>query len=212
MKHDKATMNAQRKVLALMGFLLPILAPLMGFIAYERNAPDFWHSISATFYATSNVLMIGCLAIFAFYLLLYKGYDIGDHATCAFSALMALGILIFPCNSMAAGDRTGVFNLPSQLSNMIHCIVAAFLFGSFAYMIGFRFTKSSTERKTIEKLKRNITYRICSIIIMLAMASQLVTSFLGLGWFTIINEAVMLWAFSFAWAVKADVFKKFRDN
>lgn len=212
MRHDKATMNYQRKILALFGLLLPLLAPIMGFIAYEKNGPEFWWSISATFYASSNIFMIGTLAVFAFFLFTYKGYDIGDNATCSFSAAMALGILIFPCQTEASGATTGVLNLPTPLSHVIHCVVAALLFGSFAYMIGFRFTMSDTTHKTKGKLIRDKIYTICSYIIMWAMICQVFTSIFNIGWMTIVNEAVMLWAFSFAWAVKADCFKKFIDK
>lgn len=212
MRHDKKTMNEQRKTLALMGFLLPILAPLLGFIAYSKNGSEFWYSISATFYASSNILMIGVLAIFAFFLFTYKGYDIGDNATCTFSGTMAVGILVFPCKCLASGDTTGVLNLPTGLSHIVHCVTAALLFGSFAYMIGLRFTKTDCVVTTDRKYKRNRTYKTCALIILTAMGVQILTSLLDVPWFTIINETIMLWAFSFAWAVKADVFKGWRDE
>ena len=210
MRHDKATMNYQRKMLALFGVLLPILAPLMGFVAYQINGPEFWWSISATFYATSNWLMIGTLAIFSFFLFTYKGYDLGDEITCKVSAGSALGILLFPCACLAAGPTTGILNFPTPVSHVLHCIIAAILFGSFAYMIGWRFTKTDTSTtKTKGKEKRNRVYKICSYVIIGAMCVQVITSIFDLGWFTIINEAIMLWAFSFAWAIKADMFKKY---
>lgn len=212
MKNTKDAMIWQRKILSIFGMLLPILAPLTGFLAYSKNGPEFWYSISATFYATSNIFMIGVLAIFAFFLWSYQGYDLGDKYTCNFSAAMAIGILLFPCKCLAAGDTTGVFNLPTYISNILHCIIAALLFGSFAYMIGFRFTKTRYKKLPVDKIKRNRIYRICALIIALAMVSQVITSLLDIGWFTIINEAIMLWAFSFAWAVKANMFKRFRDK
>lgn len=215
MKNDKETMKWQRKVLALFGFLLPILSVLLGFIAYSKNGPHFWWSISATFYASSNILMIGVLAIVAFFLWTYKGYDIGDSFTCKFSSTMAAGILVFPVECDAAGNTTGIFNLPTPISNAFHCFIAALLFGSFAYMIGFRFTKTDPKKSTIitdSKKKRNLIYYICAGIIVFFMLLQVVTSLLNIGWMTIVNEAFMLWAFSFAWAVKADTFVKFRDN
>ena len=213
MRHDKKTMNYQRKMLALTGFLLPILSTIPGFIAGDRNAPDFWWSISATFYATSGIFMIVALGRFSGFLFTYKGYDIGDRVTCCFSAVMAYGILLFPCKTTSAGSTTGVFNLPTDLSHVIHCIVAGLLFGSFAYMIGWRFTK--TEKFTLPtggKLKRNRVYRSCAITILTVMMFQVLTSLLGVGWFTIINETIMLWAFSFAWAVKSGWFKRWRDE
>ena len=209
MRHDKKTMNHQRRMLALTGFLLPILSTIPGFIAGDRNAPDFWWSISATFYATSCIFMIVALGRFSGYLFTYQGYDIGDRATCCFSATMAYGILLFPCSTTAAGSTTGVFNLPTPISHVIHCIVAALLFGSFAYMIGFRFTKHDPALTfTHGKAVRNKIYEVCALIIVGGMASQIITSALDIGWFTIINETIMLWAFSFAWAVKSDLFKK----
>lgn len=208
---DKETMQWQRRMLALYGVLLPILAPLVGFIAYSKNGPTFWYSISATFYASSNIFMIGTLAVFAFFLWTYRGYDLGDFFTCKFSAAMSIGILVFPCECDAAGVTTGVLNLPTAVSNVFHCIIAALLFGSFAYMIGFRFTKSGADSKTKGKEKRNKAYIICAIIIAAFMLNQVITSVLDIRWMTIVNEAFMLWAFSFAWAVKAGMFEQFED-
>ena len=207
----KETMNWQRKILALYGVLLPILAPLVGFIAYDKNGPTFWYSISATFYASSNIFMIGTLAVFAFFLWTYKGYDLGDSFTCKFSAAAAIGILVFPCKCDAAGVTTGVLNLPTSISNVFHCIIAGLLFASFAYMIGFRFTKAGVDSKTKGKEKRNKVYIICAIVIAAFMINQVITSFLDIGWMTIVNEAFMLWAFSFAWAVKAGCFRQLED-
>ena len=207
----KDTMNWQRRVLALYGVFLPVLAPLAGFIAYDKNGPTFWYSISATFYATSNILMIGSLAVFAFFLWTYKGYDIGDSFTCKFSAVMAIGILVFPCECAAAGETTGILNIHTNISNIFHCIIAALLFGSFAYMIGFRFTKTGFREMSEGKKHRNVVFIVCASVIAFFMLLQVVTSLLNIAWMTIVNEAFMLWAFSLAWAVKAGCFKWFKD-
>lgn len=212
-RHDKATMNWYREHLAYCGFLLPILAPLAGFIAYEKNGPTFWWSLSATFYATSAILFIFTLSVFSSFLWGYKGYDLGDLFTCRFSAVMAALVMAFPCDCEAAGETTGIFNLPTPISHIIHCIVASLLFLSFAYMVGFRFTKTDKNSiMTEDKKKRNKVYKICAIIIAAAMANQVLTSILDIGWFTIINEAIMLWSFSFAWLVKSNKVTKFRDK
>jgi len=211
MKNDKETMHWQRRMLALFGALLPILSPLFGFLAYSKNGPHFWWSISATFYATSNILMIGVLWTVAYFLWTYKGYDIGDSISCKLSAGFALGILVFPVQCDASGDTTGILNIPTNISNVFHCIFAALLFGSFAYMIGLRFTKTGDKVISEKKKLRNKIYYICAGIIIFFMILQVITSLLNIGWMTIVNEAFMLWAFSFAWAVKADSFKQFID-
>ena len=211
MRHDKKTMNFQRRMLGLMGFLLP-LTTILGFIGGDRNAGDFWYSISAQYYATSRDFMVGTLYTFGCFLITYLGYDIGDRTTCKFSAAMAFGILLFPCNTTAAGPTTGLLNLPTPVSHILHCICAALLFGSFAYMIGWRFTKTDAALKTTGKQKRDLIYRMCSWIIIAAMAVQVVTSIIGIGWMTIVNETVMLWSFSFAWEVKGGFIKKLADT
>lgn len=211
MRHDKATMNFQRRMLAIMGFFLP-LTTIFGFIGGERNASDFWWSISAQYYATSRDFMVGTLWVFACFLFTYLGHDLGDKLTTKFSAAMAFCILLFPCKTSAAGPTTGLLALPTPLSHAIHCICAAGLFGSFAYMIGFRFTKAGSVILTEAKKKKNLVFRICAGIIALAMVSQFITSLAGVGWFTIINETIMLWSFSFAWAVKSCMIKRWEDD
>jgi hypothetical protein len=156
--------------------------------------------------------MIGVLAVFAFFLWTYKGYDIGDSFTCKFSAIMSIGILVFPCETEAADITTGILNIPTHTSHIIHCIIAALLFGSFAYMIGLRFTKTTFRVISDGKKIRNLIYQICASIIIVAMVNQAITSALNIGWMTIVNEAIMLWSFSFAWSVKAGVFKRFLDK
>ena len=212
MKQDKKTMIKQRRILAAIGFLLPIVCVVMGFPFLEKNGPTFWYSISATYYATCGSLMIIALGTFAFFLFSYKGYDLGDFFTTTFSGTMALLIVFFPCRCDAAGPTTGILNLPTDVSHIIHCIAAALFFASFAYMIGFRFTKTSgTSKETTNKKKRNMIYQICSCLIIFAMTIQVITSFIGIGWMTIVNETIMLWAFSFAWLIKADTFKSLLD-
>lgn len=211
MRHDKQTMNEQRKILAIIGFVLPIISVAFGLPFIEKNGPTFWHSISATYYATSGDLMRGALSIFGFFLMCYMGYDLGDRLTCSLSGLFAWGIVVFPCKCDAAGETTGIFNLPTPISHIVHCICAALLFGSFAYMIGLRFTKSNCVVTTYEKVVRNRIYRTCALIIVTVMAFQVLTSLLKITWFTIINETVMLWSFSFAWAVKSNLIKRWSD-
>lgn len=212
MKHDKATLNQQRRNLAIIGFLLPILCVVLGLPFMDVNGESFWHSISATYYATDGDVMRIALGIFGWFLFCYRGYDIGDRLTCGLSGAFAWGIVMFPCKCDAAGLTTGLLNLPTNISHVVHCIIAALLFGSFAYMIGCRFTKTDMLVMTVGKKRRNNIYHICAIIIAVAMVSQFATSLFGIGWMTIVNETIMLWSFSFAWAVKSDCFKAFIDR
>lgn len=202
-------MKKQRLTLGILGFLLPV-SVLFGFITAPYNSPNFWWSISATYYSRANVFMIGLLTLVAFFFFCYRGYDLSDRIVARISGVSALLVCWMPCAADVATETTGWMNFPTNISHIIHCISAGVLFGSFAWMIRFNFRKGSfleTERKKL----RNKIYLVASKIILVFMLAQVATSMLGVGWATIINETIMLWAFSFAWLVKGGAFKRFAD-
>ena len=119
------TMKLLRKVL---GWLCILLAPLsvgFGFLAYELNGPHFWYSISATYYASSKLWMIGLLFAASITFLCYRGYDSKDNWLANLSGIFAFGVIAFPCATDKAGLTEGLFNLPIGISNIIHCASAA---------------------------------------------------------------------------------------
>lgn len=191
-----------------------LLAPLsvgFGFLNYKGNGPTFWYSISATYYASSKLWMIGLLFAAGITFLCYKGYDKIDDIITSISGICAINVAAFPCACAAAGSREGLFNLPIGVSNVIHCISAALLFVSFAVMIWFRFTLSGGE-PTGRKALRNKIYKICAAVIAAFMISQILTSgVFHIGWMTVVNEAFMLTAFAIAWLVKGEAFKILND-
>lgn len=211
-QQSKEQMKLLRLVLGFMCFFLPELSILPGFIAFAKNGSEFFYSISATFYATSNVHMIAALKITAIFFLCYKGYSWFDRVLTLIMALTANLIVDFPCLCQAATQIVGPWQVPVEISSMIHNISAAILFGSFWVMVRFGFTQSDkTKRMTAKKRIRNDIYMICSLFIMVGAASQVITSVIGVRWMTIINEAVMLKAFGIAWLVKSELFKHLND-
>lgn len=204
---DKSTMYFMRKALGWLCILLAPLSLIFGFMFYSYNEPDFWNSISATYYATSKIWMIGLLFTTTVFFLCYKGYDWKDRMLTDISGVSAFGIICFPCNDKLV-ERTGLLNLPTNVSHIIHCIFASILFISFAVMILFQFTKGgSTEKKKV----RNNIYKVCGFGIVLFMLFQVISSILGIGWMTIVNESFMLTFFGIAWLVKGEQFKRLRD-
>lgn len=200
----------QRRVLGILCLLLAPLSIAFGLFS-QTNPEHWWYSISATYYANSNMLMIGLLFATSVFFITYRGYDITDRIITDFSALFAIGIVTFPCN-IGIYERVGLFQLPVATSNIIHYCCAAGLFLSFALMIIFRFTKSNGP-VTQEKKARNIVYYVCGGVILLFMIWQLITALIHLpGYWTIINETVMLTAFSIAWLVKGESFKRLNDK
>ncbi len=193
----------QRFMLGIICGLLPVACLLFGLLGEFRgiNYPNWHYSISATYFANSNMCMIGALCLCSFFLFTYKGYDLGDRLYTLVSAVSALLIVACPC-AAAPMDYMGLLALPTKLSEVIHMVAATSLFGSFALMTLTQFTKGKRKR-------RNTIYRICGTIMLAFMAVVALASVFGWpGHLTMICEAGMLEAFSLAWIVKSGVFHK----
>ena len=200
----------QRRIL---GILCILLAPLsLGFGLLGDNAPQWWYSISATYYANSKMFMIGLLCCTALFFFSYRGYDWKDKVATIIAGVSALGVVIFPCECMASSLREGLFNLPIKISNVIHCISASILFSDFAFIIGYLFPKSNGN-PTEEKKKRNLVYYICCGVIVVFAIWECTFSLVGLPkYWTVINEWVMLTSFGIAWLVKGESIKFLNDK
>ena len=196
----ESQLHLQRLVLGIICGLLPVCCVLFGFIGADNAilGETWWYSISATYYSNAQIWMIGSLVLASFFFLTYRGYDIWDRLLTLISSVSSLGIVIFPC--AAPFERVGLFMLPVGISNTIHCIMAAVLFVSFAVMILTQFTKGKDKT-------RNKVYYICGTVIIAFMLNQLCAYIFHFpGYWTLINEFVMLEAFAVAWITKSKIF------
>lgn len=199
----KTQTHYQRFMLGLICGLLPVACLLFGLLGELRdiNYPEWYNSISATYFANSNMCMIGALCLCSFFLFTYKGYDLGDRAYTFVAAVSALLIVAFPCAAAPMG-YVGLFACPVNVSDIIHMAAAVALFGSFALMTLTQFPKGKHK-------KRNRIYRICGTIMLAFMAVVALATLLDWpGYMTMICEAGMLEAFAFAWITKSGVFTK----
>lgn len=200
MKFETQT-HYQRFMLGIICGLLPITCLLFGLLGHFHgiNYPEWYNSISATYFANSNMCMVGALCLCSFFLFTYKGYDLGDRVYTLVAAVSALLIVACPC-AAAPMDYMGLLALPTKLSDAVHMAAAIALFGSFALMTLTQFTKGKRKR-------RNAIYRICGAIMLALMAVVALASvFDWPGYMTMICEAGMLEAFALAWIVKSGVF------
>lgn len=193
----------QRFMLGIICGLLPVACLLFGLLGEIRgiNYPGWYNSISATYFANSNMCMIGALCLCSFFLFTYKGYDLGDRAYTRVAAVSALLIVAFPCDATPE-PYTGLLALPTKVSNVIHLVAAIALFGSFALMTLTQFTQGNHKR-------RNLIYRICGWIMLVLMSVVVISSIFDWpDYMTMIGETGMLWAFAVAWIVKSGVLPK----
>lgn len=195
--------HEQRFALGIICGLLPIGCLLFGLFGVWRgiNYDGWYESISATYFANSNSCMIIALGLCAFFLITYKGYDLGDRLYTLVAAVSAMLVVFCPC-AAAPAEYVGLFALPAKVSNVIHIVAAATLFGSFALMTLKQFTKGKHKR-------RNTIYRICGWTMLALMAVIGIGTILNLpGYTTMICETGILWAFAVAWIIKSGVFPR----
>lgn len=220
----ESQVHYQRFMLGAICGLLPLLCVLFGLFGEVRgiNHPGWYNSISATYFANSNMCMIGALSLCSFFLFTYQGYvdaaeekltllqrirklftwkeffRLTDRKLTLVAAVSALLIVACPC-AAAPMSYIGLLALPKKLSDIIHMVAAIALFGSFALMTLTQFTKGNHKR-------RNTIYRICGWTMLAFMAVVGIGTVLDFpGYMTMICEAAMLEAFSFAWIVKSGI-------
>lgn len=206
---DKVWMKRVRNLAGLMGMILPWLS-LIGAILVARTQgypENFWKflSISETYYVTPP--LVGVLTTASVVLMCYKGYSTKDHVISALAGLFGLMIVLFPCECPAAGKIVGFFQLPVNISNIIHCASAVAFFLLLSYMSLRQFTQG---KDTPHKRIKNIIFRVCGIGMLCALALMVIPfEFFAK---TFIVEAIALTFFGVSWLVKGEFLGLLSDD
>ena len=202
------TVNTKRMriMIGALGMALPWLVALI-----TLSWPQ---SISITYYSLFAVgtfmIVLGSAGIL---LINYKGYDKTDDITATIAGIFGILICLFPMTYLPDPSvKTGILHLPSNVSNIFHCISAFGFFGVLAFMSFFLFTKTSGNMTKQKKIK-NIIYRVCGI----GMIGSFLLFFLNFfDWapynLTWIIEAIALFFFGISWIVKSDAMPWLKDN
>lgn len=196
-----------RNVLGALGMLLPVISIIGGL--FVRNKPEsWWYSISVTYYITPVLpIILGAAAIF---LICYRSYETIDTIVNVTSGIFALGVILFPCDNPYGYEYVGFFQIPVNISAVVHFSCAIALFVMVSFNIGFLFTKGN------DKI-RNRIYKICACIMICTMAIFAVVAIIKSkvtfipGWIVMVVESILLLAFGFAWLVKGRAFSKKSD-
>lgn len=194
-----------------MGMLLPWLALLSAGIA-THPSPEWWWSLSATYY--QSPALVAVLAPACVVLICYSGYEPIDHVLNTLSGIFGLCIILFPCKEdwIADGTRVGFFQLPIEVSHIIHCISAVLFFALVAVNIIFMFTKTDQAVISSRKRTRNTIYRVCGIgILVLGSGFGAVVAGIAPQCLVFFIEVGILMLFGFAWLVKGEVFPFLND-
>ena len=199
-----------RNLCGILGMSLPWIALFSAGIA-EHQSSEWWWSISATYYLTPA--LVGVLVPATLVLISYIGYNIWDNLVTTLSGIFGLGIVMFPCKVSWIPDGTpvGFFQVPIEISNLVHTGCAALFFLLIALNSIFLFTKSGP-KQTSRKKVRNRIYRICGWGMIALELVFVAIRLIGLpGYVVMITEILLLSLFGFAWLVKGEAFPIFND-
>lgn len=214
---EKQTMLTQRRILGSLCILLGPCVLLFGLFGLSTNYPNWYDSISDTYFCNAKMFNIGLLIATSIYFFAYKGYDKKDRIVSLIEAICSLAIVVFPCNPHQPGiTNVGLFNLNAGFSQILHSSFAVVLFIAYAFNVTFLFTLGKGEPTKRKKI-RNIIYYALGVIIWIGIILQAVyvVDFLKIkeGFpFTMINEIVMLVAFGTAYLIKSEAVAKLNDE
>ncbi len=195
-----------RNSLGWIGISLPFILLLGNSIVFKCNCIQ--SSISRYYYTSMRDVLVGSLCAIALFLLYYKGYNDWeekwkinwDQWASNAAGFFAILVAWFPMTE--EGEITS--------SGIVHVISAILFFGVLACISYFLFTKIGKKTDpppTPRKLKRNILYKLCGIIIALCLVAMgvfyfcLSHHFPG-STFLFWAESIALIAFGLSWITK----------
>ena len=200
-----------RNLCGLLGMILPWLALFSAGIAPHPSS-EWWWSISATYY--QSPALVGVLVPAAIVLISYIGCEPIDNWVTTLSGIFGLCIVLFPCKVSWIPDGTlvGFFQIPIEISHIIHTGCAAIFFLLIALNSICLFTKSDGAM-TPRKIVRNRIYRICGWGMLVLEAAFVISRlFNAPGYTVMIFEILLLSLFGFAWMTKGEAFPFLNDT
>ncbi len=212
-----------RKLIGILGIALP--AVLFTVLLIDAGYSTPLYSISHYYFTRACGVFLIIVSLLAFFLLVYKGREPIDFYVSSAAGLFALCLLLFPTDNI-----TGICNDPENICSLtllkdsdfrtnFHYISAAIFLSCLAFMSIFLFTRSDKkpEDRGVQKRRRNRIFRVCGIMMILAILIILANFF---GWIpdetfdkyhlTFWMETIAVESFGVAWLVKAEVILK--DN
>lgn len=123
-----------------MGCLLPFLSIGGALFSPNKIYPDWWTSISITYY--SSPVLIAVLSAVSFFLILYRGYNCWDTDVNTTAGIAGLCVVCFPCEAswIDMSTRVGLFWLPVNVTRWVHYSAAFALFGLNAAFFDIKWT------------------------------------------------------------------------
>jgi hypothetical protein len=212
-----------RRLIGILGMLLPVLLILFLFIATNHSSP--LESISHYYFTRVNGIYIITISLLAIFLLIYKGKKDIDFYVSSLAGIFALSSILFPTDNLAReccdSDRnyaiTFINGVGEKTRIAFHFITSGLFLLSLAYMSIFRFTQP--DKPGVSQMKktkrRNWIFKASGFVIIVAI---LVIFAGSKGWIlkdvyykynlTFWLETLAVESFGISWMLKGDLFYK----
>jgi len=202
-----------RIVVGILSIILPIVMLIGSNLFFKCNSVQ--ESISAYYHTAMRDIFVGIISAISVFLFTYKGYERKDDIVGNFASVFAIGVAFFPSSYFGIKTSCIPQHIDNGIFDILHLISAALLFLMLAYFSFFLFTKSSPN-PTSQKLKRNVIYRVCGILILICIVLLAIyflylrdrfPSLISLNpifWL----ETVALWSFGVSWLTKGEMILK----
>jgi TRAP-type C4-dicarboxylate transport system permease small subunit len=195
-----------RRLIGILGLALPVVVVVGGFM---QNGLVIQGSISGYYYTNMRDFFVGLLCLVALFLMSYKGYAKIDDVVAMMSGAFALGTIIFPM-SMFSGKvvKVGIFLIDDNISQYLHLTFATLFFLSLSFNSLFLFTRHHPGVMGKAKKQRNVIYRLCGIVMIIAIVFAAVYMIfltrtpISKMYPVLILETVALISFGISWLVK----------
>jgi hypothetical protein len=149
---------ALRNALGWIGILLPFVLMAGMFLIF--NGKIIQKTISQYYHTGMRDVFVGSICAIALFLFFYKGYNKWENRVATLAGFFAIGIAWFPTTQSG----------PLDFSGKIHLICASVFFIILALFSIFFFTMGKIH-PTKRKLKRNIIYVACGVVMIVCLAA-----------------------------------------
>ncbi len=194
------TFQRLRKSIGFLGLFFPLI--LILWVLVFGDCTKIQNSLSNYYYTSSGDVFVGLIFAISWFLIAYKGYDKLDHVLTSFAGSCAILVALLP-TGQNMDEQCSIRDLDELAwRTTAHNILAILFFLTLAYISFFQFTKTSGNI-TSEKVDRNKIYRICAIIMVVALVFIPVFSVFPIFPNVIFwMEWVAMAAFGFSWLTK----------
>lgn len=191
----------QRRGIGIVGVFLPFVIAIGHDILSGHTV--VLGSVSAYYYTDMRNIFVGSMAAIGIFLICYR-YDMLSDILSNIAGVAAIGVALFPTDPEHATHKQVVIGY-------IHAGCAAALFLLLAIFCFVLFPRKDPVSPGERKTSRNRVYRVCGVLIVLALLVLVVSatplvkeSFIDESHLRFWCEAVAIFAFGTSWLIKGE--------